>query len=71
MTAKERLQSLRDLRFKINEETEETCVKFICEGGIYSLSEIIMSQDPSVNLQIKEEAVWVITNMSMLSSMHE
>ncbi len=44
-TAKERLQELRNLRFKINEESEEACIQFICEGGIQSLSEIIVSQD--------------------------
>ncbi len=70
-TAKERLQELRNLRFKINEETEEVCIEFINQGGIHALSEIILSKDASVNLQIKEEAVWIITNMSMLSSMYE
>ena len=33
-TAKDRLQELRNLRFKINEETEEACIQFINQGGI-------------------------------------
>jgi hypothetical protein len=49
-TAKERLQELRNLRFRINDETEEACIQFINQGGIQALSEIILSQDPSVSL---------------------
>lgn len=69
--AKERLRQMRDLRFSLNHQTEEVCHEFISKGGIRALSDILVKEDSITNTQMKEEAIWSITNLSMLSSMYE
>ena len=36
-------------------------------GGIRALAHIIGTEEEGVNLQVKEEAVWTITNLAILS----
>ena len=41
INAKERLAHLRDLRFGLNEQSEEICHMFVQKGGIKFLADII------------------------------
>lgn len=45
------------------------CHEFISRGGVRALCAILIKDDAST--QMKEEAVWTITNLSMVSSMYE
>lgn len=60
---------MKDLRFSLNHQTDEACFEFIKSGGIEVLSRILL--DPTVNMQVQEEAVWSITNLSFYSSQFE
>ena len=40
---------------------------FIQVGGIRALASIIMTDEEGVNIQVKEEAVWIITNLALFS----
>ncbi|TNV80522.1 hypothetical protein FGO68_gene17177 [Halteria grandinella] len=69
LSQKEKLRQMKDLRFSLNHQTDEACFEFIKSGGIDVLSRILL--DPTVNMQVQEEAVWSITNLSFYSSQFE
>jgi hypothetical protein len=71
MTAKDRIAELKTLRFKLNSETEDQCLQFIQLGGLQALASILMADEEGVNIQVKEEAVWIITNLALFSQYYE
>ena len=40
-------------------------------GGLQALASILMADEEGVNIQVKEEAVWIITNLALFSQYYE
>lgn len=61
---------MRDLRMALTQqEFEEIYHMFIQKGGIQMLVNYL--EDESVGQYIKEEVIWSLTNLSVMSSVYE